>query len=456
VAASIEVTDPRSGVVIGEIPVGDAASARQAVTQAAEAWPAWAALEQSDRCSFLRDGAEALEAELDSLVSIESKETGQAQDFVRGAISAAIDNWRHFATAAEGYDREPLASGGYIHRRSLGVAALIVPWNFPLLIAFRFLPGMLAVGNTVVWKPSERTPLSAIRAMEILEGVLPSGVATLLLGDGRAGRPLVEDDRVKLVALTGSTATGRFVAEESARRLRPVLLELGGKDAVIVDRDVDIEWAARLVADGCFTNTGQICTSIERVYVHRDIVEPFTDALVAIAEADWALIPEGGPMGPMIDRAQRDIVTRHIEDAVSQGAIVRTGGPGTDLPGAYLPPTVLSNVTHDMEVMRQETFGPVAPIMAFDTREQAFALAEDSDYGLSLSVLSSDEAMFSRAESADVGTVWLNTWHSYADGAIHQPGRSSGSGAVGWRGRQFLDAVSAPTFFGDPARDRDH
>ncbi len=451
-ADEISVTDPRTGEEIGRIPAGDVESTRGAVDQAESARAAWAALEQPERSRLLHAVADALQADLDELARVESSETGQAIDFVTGAVSAAIDNWRHFADAAtEDYLFEPLPEGGAIHRRPLGVTALIVPWNFPLLIAFRFLPGMLAVGNTVVWKPSERTPLSAVRAMESISRVLPDGVVTLLLGDGRAGGPLVEDPRVRLVALTGSTGTGRFVAEASGRLLRPVLLELGGKDAVIVDEGVDVEWAARLVADGCFTNTGQICTSMERIYVHRAVADDFTRALVAYTQTAWQPATAGGSLGPLIDDTQKSTVERHVADAVDKGARVLTGGDSTGMPGSFYPATVLTDVSHDMLVMTAETFGPIAPIMVVDSMAEAFELAADSEYGLSASVLSPHSETLEAARALDVGTLWNNTWHAYADGALHQPGGSSGTGAIGWRGRQFLDTVSAPQFVSTPS-----
>ena len=451
-ADDIAVTDPRTGAVISHVPAGTPEAASDAVDRAAAALPHWSALEPEERSRLLHAVADALQADLDELVRVEASETGQAIDFVTGAVSAAIDNWRHFAdTASPDYLVDPLPEGGAIHRRPLGVSALIVPWNFPLLIAFRFLPGMLAVGNTVVWKPSERTPLSAVRAMECISRVLPDGVVTLLLGDGRAGGPLVEDPRVRLVALTGSTATGRYVAEVSGRLLRPVLLELGGKDAVIIDDGVDIAWAAQLVADGCFTNTGQICTSMERIYVHRAIADEFTEALVARTRSAWQPAPLGGTLGPLIDDAQKATVHRHVADAVAKGARVEIGGDDSGLPGSYYPATVLTGVTHEMLVMTAETFGPIAPIMVVNSMTEALDLAANSEYGLSASVLSPNPETLEAAQRLDVGTVWINTWHSYADGAIHQPGGSSGTGAIGWRGRQFLDAVSAPQFVSTPS-----
>lgn len=447
IAPSITVTNPRTGDVAATIPSASADEVDAAIARAEAAWPAWAALSGGERAAALRAAAAALRTGFESIVEAEFAETGQPRDQIVGAVEAAIGNWEHFAECLEaGYGFESLPGGGAIHRRPLGVGAVIVPWNYPTLIAFRFIPGMLAVGNTVIWKPSEKTPLSAVAAMNSLQNALPADVLTMLVGAGDVGARIIDDSRVAITAFTGSTATGRAVAAASARMLRPVLLELGGKDPVIVDRDVDIPWAARLIADGCYTNTGQICTSIERIYVHREIAEPLLDELVTIARDSWRSAEDGGPLGPMVDRQQRATVERHVRDAVEKGATVLLGGVTPDGPGSYYPATVLTGVDHSMEIMTAETFGPVAAVQVVDSMEQAVQLARDTTYGLALTVLTRDRALVDQLVGSNVGTIWINTWHGYEDGALHQPGGSSGTGAVGWRGSEFLDAVSAPTF----------
>src|SRR5919202_4079470 len=232
-----------------------------------------------------------------------------------------------------------------------GVAALLVPWNDPIAIAGGQLGACLVTGNTVVLKPSEKTPLSTIRLVELLD---LGAVLHLLLGDARAGRPLAAHPEVALVIHTGAVATGRELAAACAGDLRKALLELGGKDPLIVDEGVDPAWAAGQAAAGAFANAGQLCTSVERIYVHAAVAEPFVAALVAGAER--------ARIGPLIDERQREIVHRHVTEAVDGGAEVRTGGAPADGPGFFYPPTVLAGCTDDMAVMREETFGPVAAV----------------------------------------------------------------------------------------------
>jgi len=445
---SIDVIDPRTGETIGEIPAGNAESARLAVTRAQTAFATWSALSPQERSQALRAAADRLDEIVDELASIESLESGKPMGDALEGVRAGIDSFRHFAVAAnDDYFRRAIGGGDFIRRRPFGVAALIVPWNFPLLIAFRFLPGLLAGGNTVVWKPSEKTPLSAVRVAEALTGVFPEGVLELLLGDGRAGAPLVEDPRVDLVALTGSTRTGVFVGEVSGRLLRPALLELGGKDAVIVDDVADPVAVARHVAEGCFSNTGQICTSMERVYVHRAVADRFIDALVAETRSAWGMeFESGGRIGPLVDESQRQIVRDHVADAVSSGARVLTGGQEPENPGFWYPATVLIDVTPEMRIMTEETFGPVAPIVIVDSMDDAISRVNMDDYGLAVTVFTDNVDVAAAIDSFDVGIVWVNTWHGYAEGALHEAGGRSGLGAIGWRGASFLDAVTAPQF----------
>jgi succinate-semialdehyde dehydrogenase/glutarate-semialdehyde dehydrogenase len=450
---SIAVVDPRTGETIGAIPAGDADTARQAVSRARSAAATWSRLPAGVRSQALRTAAERLDEIVDELAAIESLESGRPIGDAIDGVRAGIDSFRHFAEAAdEQYFHQEISSGDFIRRRPFGVAALIVPWNFPLLIAFRFLPGLLAAGNTVVWKPSEKTPLSAVRVVEALTGVFPDGVVELLLGDGRAGAPLVEDPHVDVVALTGSTRTGVFVGEVSGRLLRPALLELGGKDAVIVDDVADPESIARRVAEGCFSNTGQICTSMERVYVHRSVADRFIEALVEEARTTWRMeVEEGGRIGPLIDEMQRQIVRAHVADAVSAGARVLAGGAEPDRPGYWYPATVLVDVTPEMRIMTEETFGPIAPVMVVDSLADAVSRVNMDEYGLAVTLFTDDVDSAAAIDTFDVGIVWVNSWHGYAEGALHEAGGRSGLGAVGWRGASFLDAVTAPQFVKRPS-----
>ena len=247
-----------------------------------------------------------------------------------------------------------------------GVVALLVPWNDPIAIACGQIAAALVTGNTVVYKPSEKTPLSGARLVELLD---LGGVLQLVHGDARAGRPLAAHPRVDLVIHTGSVQTGREVMEACADRLGKALLELGGKDAMIVDAGVDPEWAAEQAAIGAFANAGQICTSVERIYVHRDVAEPFVAALTRRAEA-LAVGPGRDPateMGPLIDEDQRDWVHNHVEDAVHNGAELPRRRADPRRAGCFYPPTVLVGPPGDAPVITQETFGPVAAVRVVDS-----------------------------------------------------------------------------------------
>ena len=326
-------------------------------------------------------------------------------------------------------------------REPRGVAAVVTPWNDPVAISCQLLAAALVTGNTVVYKPSERAPLSAVRLAELLD--LPAGVLNVVLGDGRAGRPLAGHPDVDVVLHVGSTATGREIAAACARTGAKALLENGGKDPLIVDQGVDPGWAAEQAALGAFANAGQICTSVERIYVHRSVADAFLDALVARAEG-LVVGPGTDPattMGPLVDRRQREVVHAHVAEAVAQGALARTGGELPDGPGAFYPPTVLTDVTDDMTVLREETFGPVAAVRVVSSFDEALHLAADSRYGLAATVLTPSQEHAQRAwRELPVGTVKINAVFGGAPGGAAEPHRASGTG-FGY-GPELLDEVT--------------
>jgi succinate-semialdehyde dehydrogenase/glutarate-semialdehyde dehydrogenase len=323
------------------------------------------------------------------------------------------------------------------------VAAVIVPWNDPIAIACGSIAACLVTGNTVVFKPSEKTPLSAIRLVELMNAELPDGVLNLLLGDGRAGAPLVEHPDVDVVMHTGSTATGREIAATCARKLKKCVLELGGKDALIVDAGVDPEWAAAQAALGSFANAGQICTAVERIYVHADVAEPFVEALTRRAEAlrVGPGLDAGTEMGPLIDDGQRALVDAHVRDAVEHGADIRAGGRPIGDRGSFYAPTVLTGVTDDMRVMREETFGPVAPVRVVESFDEALAAANATEYGLAATVLTVDDEHARRAaRELEAGTVKINAVFGGAPGGAAEPRKGSGTG-FGY-GPELLDELT--------------
>lgn len=433
----LDVVDPATEQVVAHLPEGSPDDVDRAVAAAERAQPAWAALPVEERVNRIQAWAEAIAAHADELAALECQEMGKPTGIGRTFIDAAVAALTCSATDALHYRFEDTIDGPdggrtRIIRHPLGVTAAITPWNFPVTMAVAPLGPLLAAGNTIVVKPSERSPLSTTRAFELLD--LPPGVINLVLGDHHAGAPLAAHDRVQLVHFTGSVETGRAVAAEAGGRLHRTIAELGGKDPVIVDADVDPVATAEAVAFGAFVNSGQICTSMERIYVHRDVAEDFVDALVESAEnftvGDGRT--EGVMVGPLVDERQHDIVRRHVEDAVSKGATVRTGGTSPDRVGYFYPPTVLTDVDASMLVMTEETFGPVAPVVIVDSFEEGLAHAADSRFGLAATLYThNQEHMDAAAHRIPSGVIWINQWQGGGPERVYEPAGISGMGATG-------------------------
>src|SRR5215207_7902881 len=401
-AQTIEVLDPATGEPVGWIPAGSPETADAAVRAARAAQPAWARTAPAERAAQLKAAARRLRAHAQELAALVTREGGKPLADARGGVEAGSGT---------------------------------------IAIACGQIAAALVTGNTVVFKPSEKTPLSGERLVELLD--LPGGVLELLHGDARAGRPLAAHRGVDLVMHTGSVQTGREVMEACVDRIGKALLELGGKDAMIVDAGVDPEWAAAQAATGAFANAGQICTSIERIYVHRDVAEPFIEALTRRARG-LRVGPGTDPateMGPLIDEDQRDWVHNHVEDACHNGAELRAGGRVPDGPGCFYPPTVLVGPPGDAPVIAQETFGPVAAVRVVDSFDDGIAEANGGEYGLAAVVLTRSQANAQRAwRELDVGTVKVNAVFGGAPGGAAEPRRLSGHG-FGY-GPELLDEVT--------------
>jgi succinate-semialdehyde dehydrogenase/glutarate-semialdehyde dehydrogenase len=441
----LEVIDPATGEAIGRIPAGSAEAADAAVRAARAAQPGWARTAPAERAGHLKTAAARLREHARELAEIQTREGGKPLADSLGGVEAGIGAIEQYAELGPLHRGRSLAGGwdaaDLMVHEPRGVVALLVPWNDPVAIACGQLAAALATGNAVVYKPSEKTPLSAIRLVELLD--LPGGVLQLLLGDARAGRPLAGHSGVDLVVHTGSVQTGREVAECCAGRLGKALLELGGKDALIVDEGVDPEWAAEQAAGGAFANAGQICTSVERIFVHRAVAEPFLTALTRRAEAlrvGPGIDPET-EMGPLIDEDQRDWVHRHVQDAVHAGAELRCGGEVPEGRGFFYPPTVVAGADADAPLLREETFGPVAAVRVVDSFDDALREADATEYGLAATVLTRSHANAQRAwRELHVGTVKVNAVWGGAPGGAAEPRRHSGMG-FGY-GPELLDEVT--------------
>ena len=438
------VTDPSSGEEVGRLPSSDV---DVLVENARAAHRAWARTGAGDRSAALKAGARRLRAAVDDLALLQSREGGKPLGDSRGGVEAGIGAVEQYAELGPLHRGRALqgawdASDTMI-RVSRGVAALCLPWNDPVAIACAQIAANLAVGNTVICKPSEKTPLATAEVIGLLNEELPQGVLQLAAGDATVGAALAGHPGVDVVVHVGSVTTGRSVAAACAARGAKAVLELGGKDPMIVDAGVDPAWAAQQAAVGCFANTGQICTSVERVYVHSAVAEAFLDELLA-----WAKARRVGPptdpstdMGPMIDAGQRAVVDRHVREAVEAGAELLCGGAPIEGGGSFYPPTVLVGVRPGMAVVEEETFGPVAAVQVVDSFDEALGLAEGTPYGLAAVVLTPDMGHAQRAvRELSVGTVKINAAFGGAPGGAATPHGVSGDG-FGY-GPELLDELT--------------
>jgi acyl-CoA reductase-like NAD-dependent aldehyde dehydrogenase len=435
----LTVLNPSTGAPVTRLVLSSPEDVAAAVRAARAAAPGWAATAAGARGAALHAAADALEAATDDLAAIMSAEMGKPVGGAAESIAAGVGTLRQYAELGPTHRGRTLAGNdeaidlmAYTPR---GVVAVITPWNDPVAVSCGLLGAALVTGNTVVHKPSERTPATGWRLAEILAPHFPDGVFGLVNGDGSVGAALAGAP-VDVVAQVGSTATGRAIAAACARTGAKPLLENGGSDPLIVDADVDPAWAAAQAAVGAFANSGQICVAVERVYVHHDIAEPFLEALSAEADR-WA-----GDLGPLVDRRLRDAVDDQVQRAVKDGARVLCGGVVPAGPGAFYPATVLADCTDEMAVMREETFGPVAPVAAVESFEEALRRAADSPYGLAATVLTGSMSHAQRAwRSLPTGTVKINAVFGGAPGGAAHPRRGSGQG-FGY-GPELLDELTA-------------
>jgi acyl-CoA reductase-like NAD-dependent aldehyde dehydrogenase len=443
--------NPSNGEVIGHVVLMNAADVAAVVRRARSAQPAWGALSYGERASYVLRARELVLEQTEEIANLISRETGKPPvEAISMEIVPTLDLMNYFArNTAELLKRQRIDIGqyglmgrsSYIFYKPLGVVGIISPWNFPWATPLDEVVMALMAGNAVVLKPSELTSLTALKIGAIFkEAQLPDGLLTIVTGDGSTGAALVEAG-VDKIMFTGSVANGKRVAESAAKRLIPVVLELGGKDPMIVLEDAKLENAARAAIWGAFCNSGQACASIERCYVHESIAPQFIELVVKETRALHQGKPtdEGIDVGAMTNERQLRIVESHLSDAVEKGARVQTGGSRlNDREGWFHEPTVVTNVDHSMELMTEETFGPVLPIMTFKTDDEAVRLANDSIYGLTAAVFTSDIGRGRElAERIDAGTVMINEvvyTHAVAQtpwGGVKQSGYGRTHGRLG-------------------------
>jgi acyl-CoA reductase-like NAD-dependent aldehyde dehydrogenase len=445
-----DAVDPADGRPFASATLLDVDQAGAAVAAAQAAFPAWSALPFAERGRLLLSLRDRILQEADDIALLIHREQGKPKAEAHAVeIFPALEALKHLASHAEEVLRDDAAFGQSLllaHKDSrivyspLGAVLVITPWNYPFGIAMTGIAAALAAGNTVVLKPAPATTLIGLRIGALAKGAgFPGGVVNVVAVEDAVAAALTEDPRIAKIVFTGSTATGRKIMTAAARHLTPVLLELGGKDPAVVCADADLDRAARGVVWGAFVNAGQTCASVERVYVEASVAESF---VAKVVEETGRLRVGGadGDMGPMTMERQRRIVEEHVADAVARGATVRTGGVTPKGPGWFYPPTVLTGVDHTMRVMTEETFGPVLPIMAVPSLEEAIRLANDSEYGLTASGWTRDPEVARRlAAQLSAGVVTINDCvYSYGEptapwGGVRHSGIGRTHGVLGLR-----------------------
>ena len=427
----LESFDPATGALIGSVPTVTPAEVQGIVDDVARVQPFWAQLTAEERAHYLRRAAAVLLDHADSVAALITREQGKPRvEAYTMEVLPTIDalHWcadngpEILADERVSYPQLMLKQkkSAFVYE-PLGVVGVIAPWNYPWSIPFGEVAIALMAGNGVVLKPASLTPLIGQRIQDIFERAgFPEGLLRTVHGGGAVGQALVESSAAKIF-FTGSVEVGRGVGEECAARMKGSVLELGGKDPQIVCADANLANAVSGGVWGGFANAGQTCSGIERTYVVREVADRFIEGVVQ--ETSALTVGDPSPwdteIGPMVSKEQFDLVNELVDDAIAHGAQRRCGGP-TEVPGFrghFIAPTVLTGVTHDMRIMREEIFGPVLPIVTVDSEEEAIALANDSRFGLGASVWTLDRSKGERiARQLESGMVWIND-HSYTHGA---------------------------------------
>jgi len=409
----LQVIEPATEQVLAEIPSAGVEEADAAIARAKAAFPEWRDVAPSDRARLLRRFASLVEERVDELATLEARNVGKPIADARGEVGMVADVFNYYAGAPERLlgDTIPVAGGiDMTFREPLGVVGLITPWNFPIAIASWKLGPSLAAGNTVVLKPAELTPLTALELEKIaLEAGLPEGVLNVVVGPGRVvGEHMVQHPDVAKIAFTGSTEVGRRIGALASESIKRVTLELGGKSANVVFADADLEKAAASAPLAVFGNSGQDCCARSRILVERSALDRFMDSLEEAVEA----LRVGDPldpdtqMGPLISAQQRETVSSYADG----DAPIAIRGSAPDGPGYWFPPTVLCPVSNDDRAAREEIFGPVAAVIPFDSEEEAVRLANDTIYGLSGSIWTRNGSRALRmARALESGALSVNS-----------------------------------------------
>ncbi|KPN74270.1 aldehyde dehydrogenase [Neisseria sp. 74A18] len=438
-----DVLNPATEVVIAQEPKGSRADVEKAVAAAYAAQPAWERVPAVERSAYLRKIAAGIRERADELTDTIVAEGGKTKDLARIEVMFTADYLDYQAEWARRYEGEIIQSDRpkeniFLFKRPLGVIGGILPWNFPFFLIARKMGPALVTGNTIVVKPSSVTPINCHIFAEIVHSVgLPAGVFNVVNGPGaEIGNSLASHPQVAMVSLTGSVEAGRQVMEAASANITKVSLELGGKAPALVLKDADLDLAVKSIVASRVGNTGQICNCAERVYVHKSIKDPFiekmTAAMKAVRFGNPAEAAEGAlEMGPLIEERAVKEVAEKVQRAVSQGATLVCGGKRAEGKGYFFEPTVLTDVDNSMDIMKEETFGPVLPIATFETLDEAVSLANDCEFGLTSSVYTTNlNEAFYVTRRLQFGETYINRENFEAMQGFHAGWKKSGIGGA--------------------------
>ncbi|KZF12415.1 MAG: aldehyde dehydrogenase family protein [Rhodococcus sp. (in: high G+C Gram-positive bacteria)] len=445
-----DILDPATGELVGKAPFRSVDVLDDAIARAKAAQPAWASRSDDERKALLLQAADAIDAAAEPLAELLSREQGKPLEGPNARFEVgACANWLRATAATELPGRTLIDDGethATIHYRPLGVVGAIGPWNWPMMISIWQIAPALRMGNTVVVKPSEYTPLSVLALAHVLDTVLPTDVVNVVAGEGDLGARLSSHPDIAKLMFTGSTRTGQAIIKSSADTVKRLTLELGGNDAGIVLADVDPKAIAQELFWGAFINTGQTCAALKRLYVHTDVYDDVCRELAEVANTTpmGRGLDEANVLGPLQNKAQFDIVADLVDKARSSGATILTGGaPDAEAPGYFYPTTLVANIDNANPLVSEEQFGPALPIVRFESVEEAVEMANGLDVGLGASVWSADlDAARAVAARIQAGTVWINS-----HGGVHPMIPFGGVKKSGYGlefGVEGLAAVSAP------------